>query len=97
MDFSSRDLSSEVLRRQAMRELQSNRVDPASIFFRFKADNVAGIHLDAIQAVHNPAMSLGEAGEQEILLNPGHYFQPEKIVMLEHGFAVSGRLSYGVR
>ncbi|EGH06696.1 hypothetical protein PSYMP_00380 [Pseudomonas amygdali pv. morsprunorum str. M302280] len=97
VDFSSRDLSSEVLRRQAMRELQSNRVDPASIFFRFKADNVAGVHLDAIQAVHNPAMSLGEAGEQEILLNPGHYFQPEKIVMLEQGFAVTGRLAYGER
>ncbi|WP_345769810.1 hypothetical protein [Pseudomonas syringae] len=95
VDLSSGDPSSEVLRRQTLRELQSNRVDASSIFFRFKADHVAGIHVDAIQDAHNPDMSISEAGEQEILLNPGHYFAPEKIVMLEQGFAVSGRLSYG--
>ncbi|EPN46960.1 hypothetical protein A244_22136 [Pseudomonas syringae pv. actinidiae ICMP 18807] len=97
VDLSSGDLSSEVLRRQALRDLQSNRADASSIFFRFKADNVAGIHVDAIQDAHNPDMSISEAGEQEILLNPGHYFQPEKIVMLEQGFAVTGRLAYGER
>jgi len=97
VDLSSRDASSEVLRRQALRELRSNGLDPASIFFRFKADHVAGIHVDAIQDAHNPQMSISGAGEQEILLNPGHYFQPEKIVMLEQGFAVTGRLSYGGR
>ncbi|RMO91177.1 hypothetical protein ALQ32_100395 [Pseudomonas syringae pv. tagetis] len=97
VDLTSGDLSSEVLRRQTLRDLQSNRVDASSIFFRFKADHVAGIHVDAIQDAHNPDMSISEAGEQEILLNPGHYFQPEKIVMLEQGFAVSGRLAYGER
>ncbi|EPM70786.1 hypothetical protein A584_11767 [Pseudomonas syringae pv. theae ICMP 3923] len=97
VDLSSGDLSSEVLRRQALRDLQSNRADASSIFFRFKADQVAGIHVDAIQDAHNPDMSISGAGEQEILLNPGHYFQPEKIVMLEQGFAVTGRLAYGER
>ncbi|AHG43677.1 hypothetical protein N018_21815 [Pseudomonas syringae CC1557] len=42
------------------------------------ADHVADIHVDAIQDAHNPDMSINEAGEQETLLNPGHYFQPEK-------------------
>ncbi|WP_439852108.1 hypothetical protein [Pseudomonas syringae] len=95
VDFSKSDAASEVLRRQAMRELQEGQIDPASIFFRFKADRVAGISVDAIQDAHNAAMTLSGAGEQEILLNPGHHFHPEKIVMLEQGFAVSGTLSYG--
>ncbi|RMT60531.1 hypothetical protein ALP45_00573 [Pseudomonas coronafaciens pv. atropurpurea] len=97
VDFSRSDAASEVLRRQAIGELRRGNFDPASIFFRFKADRVAGIHVDAIQDAHNPQMSISGAGEQEVLLNPGHYFQPEKIVMLEQGFAVTGRLSYGGR
>ncbi|WP_157079279.1 hypothetical protein [Serratia ficaria] len=84
---------SEMLRRLVLVKLGSGNVNTSSILLSFKADHVAGVSLNTLQDVSGYHTSLRE--EDEILLAPGHYFLPEKVIINDKGIAVTGNLKYG--
>ncbi|TDV60839.1 hypothetical protein [Pseudomonas sp. LP_7_YM] len=96
VDLNSNSEESEVLRRTALRFVQSKECDTDSILYYFKSNNVAGISINATKASAYPDVEPDRlATEDEILLNPGHFFQPEQIVLHSGGVAMIGSLSYG--
>ncbi|CAM9275915.1 unnamed protein product [Ectocarpus sp. 12 AP-2014] len=87
---------SEVLRRDALRELESNAMNTGSILFYFKTQNATGVDIQAAKQVVDPNPNASHLNdEDEVLLSPGHYFQPEKIVRNEDGVALIGSLTDG--
>lgn len=79
-----------------MRDLHQGNVETGSLLFLFKANNAAGISVNATQHAANPGG--GEhrlSGEDEILMAPGHYFVPEQIIRNKDGVALIGSLHYG--
>ncbi len=84
---------SEMLRRLVLAKLSTGDISTSSILLSFKADHVAGISLNTLQDISGYHTSLRE--EDEILLAPGHYFLPQKVIINDEGIAVTGVLKYG--
>lgn len=96
VDLNSDSEESEVLRRAALKAVQSNECRSDSILYYFKSNNVAGISINATKASAYPEVEPDHlASEDEILLNPGHFFEPELVVLNSRGVAIVGSLSYG--
>ncbi|QKJ88661.1 hypothetical protein PMPD1_3747 [Paramixta manurensis] len=96
VDLTSDSTESEILRRETLRALDRGECAAGSILFYFKTDNVAGISVNATQRAANPGQDESRLNsEDEILLAPGHFFEPEQIVRNDDGFAVIGSLKYG--
>lgn len=96
VDLTKNDEKNEILRRHTIRDLANGNVDTGSLLFLFKANNSAGISVNATQHAANPGA--GEhrlSGEDEILMAPGHFFVPEQIIRNEDGIALIGSLNYG--
>lgn len=90
---------SEALRRAALEAIQRNECEPDSIIYYFKSNKVAGISVNSTKASANYNSDFNAsariASEDEILLSPGHFFQPEQIVLYTKGVAMIGSLEYG--
>ncbi|WP_431712408.1 hypothetical protein [Serratia marcescens] len=96
IDLTKDDEKNEILRRHASSELQKGNVDTGSLLFLFKANNVAGISINATQHAENPGSDEHRLShEDEVLMAPGHFFMPEKIIINESGVALFGSLNYG--
>jgi hypothetical protein len=96
VDLDSNTEESEVLRRAALTAVQRNECDTDSIIYYFKSSNVAGISINATKASAYPNVAPDRLdSEDEILLNPGHFFQPEQLVLYTGGVAMIGTLQYG--
>ncbi|SDO70529.1 hypothetical protein SAMN05216596_1011220 [Pseudomonas congelans] len=96
VDLNNNSEESEILRRDALRAVQSNECGTDSILYYFKSSNVAGISVNATKASAYPNVAPDHlATEDEILLNPGHFFQPEQVVLYSEGVAMIGSLQYG--
>ncbi|QJT82643.1 hypothetical protein C0557_22470 [Kosakonia sp. MUSA4] len=87
---------SEVLRRDILHALESPDGKIENILYSFKATNVAGISMRALKnVIRSEGINKSLDAEDEILLAPGHYLIPEKIVRLQYGVAITGSLAYG--
>jgi hypothetical protein len=99
VDLNKDSDESEALRRAALEAIQRNECEPNSIIYYFKSNNVAGISVNSTKASANYNSnfhaSASIASEDEILLSPGHFFQPEQIVLYTKGVAMIGSLEYG--
>lgn len=96
IDLTKNDEKNEILRRHVFGELQKGSVDTGSLLFLFKANNVAGISVNATKYAENPVGDEhGLSFEDEILMAPGHFFMPERIIINERGIAFFGSLNYG--
>ena len=95
IDLTKDSEESEVLRRAALQDLQRGNIDTNAWLFLFKTHHVAGISLNATEEITSPGFTSHESKEDEILLAPGHYFQPEQVIRNSRGIAVIGSLKYG--
>jgi hypothetical protein len=96
VDLNSNSLESEVLRRAALTGVQRNEFDTEAIVYYFKCSGVTGISVNATKASAYPHIAPDNlSSEDEILLNPGHFFQPEQLIFYERGTAMIGTLEYG--
>lgn len=96
VDLNSNSEESEVLRRTALRAVQRNECGTDAILYYFKSNNAAGISVNATKDSVYPNVAPDRlATENEILLNPGHFFQPEQVVLYTRSVAMIGSLEYG--
>lgn len=96
VDLTQNTEESEVLRRDALRDLASNKMNTGSVLFYFKTQNATGVDLQAVKQILDPNPTSNPINdEDEVLLSPGHYFQPEQIVRNESGVALIGSLTNG--
>lgn len=96
IDLTGTSDESEALRRKMLHDLASPDSVTENILYFFKATNVAGISISTLKnALESDSVNKKLDNEDEILLAPGHYFIPEKIVRLQHGVAITGALAYG--
>lgn len=97
VDLTQNSVESEVLRRDALHDLENNAMNTGSILYYFKTQNATGVDVQAAKQVvdPNPNSNLIHDSEGEVLLPPGHYFQPEQIVRSEDGVALIGSLTNG--
>lgn len=95
VDLTTNSDESEVLRRDALHTLNDSEFETENIMFSFIAQNAAGVSVRAIKnAAESEEAEQGVDTEDEILLVPGHYFIPEKVIRMENGFTVCGTLTY---
>lgn len=96
IDLTEANDESEVLRRDLLHALQSSDGMTENILYSFKATNVAGISMKALKnVIESEGINISLDAEDEILLAPGHYLIPEKIVRLQYGVTIVGSLAYG--
>ncbi|WP_157079292.1 hypothetical protein [Serratia ficaria] len=99
IDLNANNVQSEVLRRAMLQDLERGSVDTNSFVFYLKTHQVAGISLNGVEDTAS-IISLDfpnpQSKEDEILLAPGHYFEPEQVIRNESGIAVIGNLKYGL-
>ncbi len=99
IDLTANNEQSEVLRRATLQDLEKGNVDTESFVFYFKTHQVAGISLNSVEEtasitsldVPNP-----QSKEDEILLAPGHYIEPEQVIRNTGGIVIIGNLKYGL-
>lgn len=95
VDLTKNSEESEILRRDALRELANDKLETGSLLFYFKTQNSTGVNIAAAQELVDPEANNHMNSEDEVLLAPGHYFQPEQIVRNEDGVALIGTLHNG--
>lgn len=90
IDLTSSSVESEVLRREALKDILEKNCDTYSLLFYFKTHHVSGVD---IRTLHEKNMVFNRFNsENEILLAPGHYMIPEKLLKNEKGWVIIGSL-----